>query len=323
MPKALRSIVILLVNIERDNLVITLPTPHYAKLQACLANTELPLSDRERVEEAVIKYRSWILEMESVTQGSADAVSKLVEMTNRYKNFVELDLIYDSPASFLYRQKGQLKLDNTILEEFLPQLLYRSLRGIGEDFVLGPKKTFAGLTFMSSLAAPGHGGEPLSRTKDQDFILGRPLYIRTAFDKQFTHSKQIESYLGYVCMECKTNLDKTMFQEAIATSRDLKLAVPNSLYFLICEFLDMAPVSVSSTMIDDVLIVRKSKRITANVRQGFKTAESRQKYRVQYAEFLDRSRYYADVFQRLINKIQARIDEADPDPNTVLRQGHF
>lgn len=301
----------------------TLPTPHYTKLQACLANAELPPADRERVEEAVQRYHLWIREMEGIPKGSDNAVVQLVEVTNRYKNFIELDLIYDSPASFLYRQKGQLKLDNTILAEFLPQLLYRSLRGIGEDYVLGPKKTFAGLTFMSSLAIPGIGGDPLLRTKDQDFILGRPLYIQTSFDRSFTNSRQIESYLGYVCMECKTNLDKTMFQEAMATSRDLKLAVPNSLYFLVCEFLDMTPVSVTSTMIDDVLIVRKSKRITANIRQGFKTAAARQSYRVQYSGFLDKSKYYADVFHRLIDKIQARIDEADPDPNVVLQQGHF
>ncbi|MDY7004688.1 MAG: Bpu10I family restriction endonuclease [Cyanobacteriota bacterium] len=35
----------------------------------------------------------------------------------------------------------------------------------------------------------------------------------------------MESHIGYVCAECKTNLDKTMFQEAVATSRDLKKAV--------------------------------------------------------------------------------------------------
>ncbi|WP_293152061.1 hypothetical protein [Okeania sp. SIO2C9] len=40
--------------------------------------------------------------------------------TNKYKRFIELDLIFDSSENFFYRQKWQLKLDNTILEEFLP-----------------------------------------------------------------------------------------------------------------------------------------------------------------------------------------------------------
>ena len=97
------------------------------------------------------------------------------------------------------------------------------------------------------------------RTKDQDFVLGKHLYVMTSFDKDFAKAEVIESHLGYVCVECKTNLDKTMFQEAVATSRDLKIAVPSSLYFLICEFLDMTPVSITSTQIDDVLVVRKAK----------------------------------------------------------------
>ncbi len=215
--------------------------------------------------------------------GQADTVEKLVAATNKYKRFIELDLIFDSSENFLYRQKGQLKLDNTILEEFLPQLVFRSLRGIDESFELGPRNTFSGLSFLSSLGNPGVGGKPSIRSKDQDFILGKKLYLKTSLEPNFQDYKLIESHLGYVCAECKTNSDKTMFQEAIATSRDLKIAVPGSLYFLICEFLDMTPVSIVSTQVDDVLIVRKSKRLSANIRQEHKTPEARRIHRQEYA----------------------------------------
>lgn len=279
-----------------------LPTPHLAKLQASLENPRLPDVDRERVEEALTKYREWIQELQSIPRGQPDTVERLVESTNRYKRFIELDLIFDSPDNFLYRQKGQLKLDNTILEEFLPQLVYRSLEGIDQNFELGLGSTFAGLSFLSSIGNLGHGGRPALRTKDQDFVLGKRLYLKTAYDSQFTHHELIESRLGYVCAECKTNLDKTMFQEAVATSRDLKIAVPGSLYFLICEFLDMRPVSINSTQIDDVLIVRKSRRMSANMRQQYRTPESRREHRRAYAEYLDQSKYHADVFQRMIDR---------------------
>ena len=124
-----------------------------------------------------------------------------------------------------------------------------------------------------------------------------------SFDKEFHQAERIESYLGYVCVECKTNLDKTMFQEAVATSRDLKIAVPSSLYFLVCEFLDMTPVSITSTYIDDVFIVRKAKRMPSNIRQEYRTARARHKNRQEYVNFLDSARYHADVFQRMIDKI--------------------
>ena len=297
--------------------------PHYTKLTACLNNPRLPEADQERVREAIRKYQNWMTELEVIEQGKADTVEKLVEATNRYKRFIELDLIFDSSDNFLYRQKGQLKLDNTILEEFLPQVVFRSLRGIDDSFELGPRDTFSGLSFLSSIGNPGSGGEPTIRTKNQDFILGKRLYLKSSFYPEFQDYKQIQSHLGYVCAECKTNLDKTMFQEAVATSRDLKIAVPGSLYFLICEFLDMTPVSIISTQIDDVLIVRKTKRLPSNIRQKYRTPKARQLHRQQYVDFLDASKYYPDVFQRMIDRIQALIDSTTPSIENVLKQGHF
>jgi hypothetical protein len=132
-----------------------LPAPHLAKLKALIKNRRLPTADKPRVEEALRRYEEWMKELQSVETGRKGVVQKLVDATNRYKMFIELDLIFDSPEDFLYRQKGQLKLDNTILEEFLPQLLYRGLSLPNITFELGPGNTFAGLSFTSSFASPG------------------------------------------------------------------------------------------------------------------------------------------------------------------------
>jgi len=301
----------------------TLPTPHRDKLLALQKNKSLPAADRPRAEAAIDRYRGWIAALGAVKPGLKNTVLKLVEVTNAYKRYVELDLIYDSPENFLYRQKGQLKLDNTILEEFLPQLVCRALPLSDGNYVVGPGKTFAGLSFLSSLSSQGEGGQPSLRTKDQDFVLGRPLYITTSFDKAGDTGERMESCLGYVCAECKTNLDKTMFQEAVATSRDLKIAVPSSLYFLVCEFLDMTPVSITSTHIDDVLIVRKAKRMSSNIRQEYKTGAARQQGRAEFVKFLDASQYAADVFQRMIDKIKSVMEDKAPTSSSVLKQGHF
>ena len=300
-----------------------LPTPHRDKLEALLENRRLPSDDRGQVEEALRRYRDWIGDIETVERGQRDAVQRLVEATNWYRNIIDLDLIFDSREDFLYRQKGQLKLDNTIIEEFLPHLFYRGLNLRDDIFEIGPRQTFAGLSFASSLAEPGVGGRPRLRTKHQDFILGKRLYMMMSFGEYFRDAERVESHLGYVCVECKINLDKTMFQEAVATSRDLKIAVPSSLYFLVCEFLDMTPVSLATTHIDDVLIVRKAKRMSANLRQEYRTADERQTRRDEYVRFLKSSEYCADVFQRMIDKIQLVLDTSAPETHDVLDRGYF
>ena len=299
------------------------PTPHFDKLNALMKNPRLPEADKSRVREALKRYETWIQEMAAIKPGLSSTVPKLVESANQYKRFVELDLIFDSPENFLYRQKGQLKLDNTILEEFLPHLVSKALKLPDGMYELGPRSAFAGLSFTSSLSNLGAGGHPTLRKKDQDFILGKRLFITTSFDKNGEPHETVESSLGYVCAECKTNLDKTMFQEAVATSRDLKIAVPSSLYFLVCEFLDMTPMSITSTQIDDVLIVRKTKRMASTVRQQYRTAEARKERRSEYVEFIDSAKYYPDVFQRMIEKIRSIIVETDPRADRVLKQGHF
>ena len=144
--------------------VPTLPTPHFDKLNALSRNQRLPEADRIRVEEAVQRYHDWIRELEDIQGTKKETVQQLVDATNRYKEFVELDLIFDSLEDFLYRQKGQLKLDNSILEEFLPHLIHKGLDFRNSSIELGPQKTFAGLSFMSSLSNLGTGGHPTLRT---------------------------------------------------------------------------------------------------------------------------------------------------------------
>src|SRR5258707_5790168 len=53
--------------------------------------------------------------------------------------------------------------------------------------------------------------------------------------------------------------DKTMFQEACATAHDTKSAVAGAKYYLLCEWLDMTPVSTAPTDID-----RKSTRLNSS-----------------------------------------------------------
>jgi hypothetical protein len=202
-------------------------------------------------------------------------------------------------------------------------LIFRGLSLPDGSFEFGPQKTFSGLSFTSGIGNTGIGGQATLRAKDQDFVLGKRLFMMTSFDKDFQNAERIEAHLGYVCAECKTNLDKTMFQEAVATSRDLKMAVPSSLYFLVCEFLDMTPVSITSTQIDDVLIVRKAKRMSSNIRQEYRSPEDRKKHRSEYIEFLESSKYHPDVFQRMIGKIQKMADDTNPVADKVLKRGFF
>ncbi len=255
-----------------------------------------------------------------------ELIRQLVDVVNEYKKSVELDLIWDSDKDFLFRQRGQLKIDNSIIEEFLPWLIDpRVIPALTEqDLYAGPAGAFAAAYFSSSLTAPAGGISMQVRRKDQDFTLSRRAYLKASFKPDFPAgaSSSIELWLAYVAAECKTNLDKTMFQEASATSHDLKVAVPAARYYLICEYLDMAPISTAGTDIDEVLILR-GKRLGSHKRKEYSSAAKRKTLRSEYVDYLESNPIRYDVVQRFVDHLRSLFEAKDPNEEDVVAKGYF
>ena len=305
--------------------MMNFPTPHGDKLKALLNNAKLPAVDRPRIVVAINAYEKWLAEMAALEGEREELVEPMVERLNRYKNTVDLDLVFDSPEDFLYRQKGQLKLDNTIIEEFLPWLVGRVFesRLAGRDLVLGPANAFSHLRFESGVldALPGAG--MVVRTKDQDFALTRPLHLKGSHSADFSDAAEFSTGLAYLAAEIKTNLDKTMFQEASATARDLTLAVPSSKYLLLCEWLDMTPISATATAIEEVVILRKARRLGADIRQNLSSAAGRAASRPAVEAHLMRHPLATSSFRRFLRHVGRMLGDGDASEADVLSRGWF
>ncbi len=300
------------------------PTPHLEKLNATLANDKLPEADRPRVLAAIERYREWVRALEAV-DGPADvALPAMVSLLDEYKRYIDLELIFDSPDDFLYRQKGQLKLDNSIIEEFLPWLLVPPVCGALSDvFRTGPTNCYSAIYFDSSLRDQRPGAGIRLRTKDQDFAISRKIFIKASHTADFSDAANIVASIGYVATEIKTNLDKTMFQEACATARDLRMAVPGARYYLMCEWLDMTPVSTAPTDIAEVLLLRKGKRLASNVRAKFSAAGQRRDARHDFEAYLRAYPFRPEVFKRWLDHIVTASTNEDPIEDDVLAEGFF
>lgn len=302
-----------------------LPTPHGEKLNSLAQNEKLPLVDKPRLAAALDRYSDWKNDCLAVSGDREQVLAQLVSKLQEYKLYIDLELIFGSPEDFLYRQKGQTKLDNSIIEEFLPMLVVATFPKelSGDLYEVGPTKCFSMLRFESTCSrlSPGAGGNV--KAKDQDFAISRPVYIKTSHYSDFRAASVNESHLAYVASECKTNLDKTMFQEAAATAADVKAAVPGARYYLLCEWLDMTPISTSLTPIDEIIILRKAKRLASNVRKTFSKAAGRAKCREAYRAHLVDNPYAPESFGRLLDHIQVVLSANDLDTDAVLSQGYF
>ena len=302
------------------------PTPHLEKLTAARENEKLPACDRPLIDEAVRRYHEWVKALDAVKgKTAADRLGQLVALLNNYRLWVDVELIFDSEDNFLYRQKGQLKLDNSIIEEFLPRLIHPSTLPeiAGFDVKAGPAGCFSALYFESSLDVPQLGGGMTIRTKAQDFAISKRLYLKAAHGSDFKEAVTKETDIAYVVAECKTNLDKTMFQEACATAHDVKSAVSGARYYLLCEWLDMTPVSTAATDVDEVIILRKAKRLASNVRGKFGSVKGRKDARDKYVKYLTDNPLRVEMFQRFLGHVRALLQSEAPAERDVLGKGFF
>ncbi|MCA0205148.1 MAG: Bpu10I family restriction endonuclease [Proteobacteria bacterium] len=299
---------------------------HGDKLRALADNVKLPEQDRPRVEAQIAKYDEWVSKLNALEGQGDGLLHSMVDLLNEYKKSVEFDLIFCSGDDFLYRQKGQLKLDNTILEEFLPRLFdSRLVPGFSRQNGLecGPRASFAGLSFESPLLPLAAGGVYVKR-KDQDFSVTRQHKLRITTTSNPKDVFEQDFHVSYFATEIKTNLDKTMFQEAAATAGELKRVSSGSKYILLCEWLDMTPINTKLTAMDEVIVLRRAKRLGSNLRSDFSTAAGRKAAKEWYSRFLDDHPLSYDGFKRFVWHLNECFPAEEHDAeDVVLERGYF
>ncbi len=301
-------------------------SPHGEKLKSLLLNQKLPKQDLPRLELTFQAYEIWLHRLSQIQADSVEElVKQMVILLNSYRLQVDIELIFDSETDFLYRQKGQLKLDNSVLEEFLPILIQAIFPNEIQKYhlTMGAATCFAGLQFDATLTSPYVGGGMSVRNKDQDFAISRKIYLRASNSANFEQEVYAEANLAYLAAECKTNLDKTMFQEAATTALDLKRNIPSAKYYLLCEWLDMTPISSSISAIDEIIILRKYKRLSSNIRSAFSTVEGRRKNRALFVGYLTDHPFAYDTFLRFILHIGRLIKNDNLDEDDVFNRGYF
>ena len=85
----------------------------------------------------------------------------------------------------------------------------------------------------------------------------------------------------------------------------------------------MTPISTATTDIDEILILRKAKRISSNIRKEYSTFSGRQKNRNSYVKYLEDNPYAIDLFKRFIEHIYSQMENEDLIEENVLDIGYF
>jgi hypothetical protein len=292
-------------------------TPHREKLIAAIDNPKSN-GDVALLKEALAAYEVWIAKTKALTSTGQARINDMTSLLNGYKDFLEVDLIATKGSDFLKRQKGQLKLDNSVLEEFLIHLVNPAILNNLPNFALetGPQTAFMSLAFRpSAIANLNDKPEVILKVKDQDFTIGKAIHYKFSSDANFSNQKTVDGkfYLAVLAAECKINYDKTMFQECAGTAARLKQGCPIAKYYALVEYLDMQPEDTRLTEIDNVFLLRKAKRLPFEKRSVL-------------AEVIAQHKNFpisAEVISKFVTEIQKFIDATWYNPDEALTRGSF
>ena len=291
-------------------------TPHKEKLVAAINNPKAA-KDKDLLEEAHKEYLNFTKKLTKLQSTGAKRVEEMTALLNGYKDFLEVDLIANRGSAFIKRQKGQLKLDNSVIEEFLIHLVHDDvLQNLPDGIEMGSHTAFMSLSFRpSNIDSLNTKPEIVLKQKDQDFTIGKSIFYQlspdSAFDKKVTANGKL--FLAVLAAEVKVNYDKTMFQECAGTASRLKQGCPLSKYYALVEYLDMQPEDVRLTDIDNVFLLRKAKRLPFEKRGV-------------YEEVRDQHRDYpisAEVMKMFVDELQEFISATWYDPQEALKRGSF
>jgi hypothetical protein len=286
-------------------------------LIAAISNPKSKI-DIDILNEALSVYNIWISKLTGLTTTGQTRIKDMTDLLNEYKDYLEVDLIATKGSDFLKRQKGQLKLDNSVLEEFLIHLVNPAILNNLPAFNLetGPQTAFMSLAFRpSSISHLNEKPEVILKVKDQDFTIGKAIHYKFSSNADFDTQKTIDGkfYLAVLAAECKINYDKTMFQECAGTAARLKQGCPIARYYALVEYLDMLPEDTRLTEIDNVLLLRKAKRLPFEKRSNLSEVKE------QHKNFPISS----EVISMFVQEIQKFIDTTWYDPEEALRRGSF
>jgi hypothetical protein len=291
-------------------------TPHKEKLLAAIENPKAS-ADKALLGKAYVAYEKWIADLNGLTSKGDKRVEEMTALLNGYKDYLEVELIAKQGSPFIKRQKGQLKLDNSVLEEFLTHFVNPEiLDNLPVGIETGSQTAFMSLSFRpTDISALNAKPEIVLKQKDQDFTIGKSIYYKFSPDKEFENKVTLDGklFLAVLAAEVKVNYDKTMFQECSGTASRLKQGCPLSKYYALVEYLDMQPEDVRLTDIDNVFLLRKAKRLPYEKRSIYSEVKK------QHEDFP----ISADVMKIFVAEIQNFINATWYDPDEALKRGSF
>jgi len=216
--------------------------------------------NKELLKEIKKKYIEWKNENLEITGTTQNDIAKKVQFLNEYKKFIDQPK-FKKEAGNRYGFTSQSQLHSSVVEEFMYYLLKDLDKLRNKHISWGRTKAYTNLYFAPpSIDEFEESSNIVINVKNQDFSISKEVVLKSRVSNN-ENWQESKICVPVVSIECKTYLDKTMYEGSVSTAEKLKKGNPYCIFLIVTETYEVSlDVEPRLSSIDQIYVLRKDRR---------------------------------------------------------------
>lgn len=218
---------------------------------------EAKSENKKLISEIRDKYLEWKEKNLKITGRSFSDIKTKVNLLNEYKNFIEQPKFKKEKGN-QFGFTSQSQLHSSALEEFM-YYLFKDIEKLSKKCInWGRTQAYTNLYFApANIEQLEKGSNIIINVKDQDFSISKEIALKSRVINGKTWQEN-KIYVPIASIECKTYLDKTMYEGSVATAEKIKRGNPYCLFLIVTETYEVSlDVDPKYSLIDQIYVLRK------------------------------------------------------------------
>lgn len=213
--------------------------------------------NKKLLREIKAKYQSWKNENLEIKGTNETDIKYKVKLLNDYKSFIEQPK-YKKEAGNRFGFTSQSQLHSSVLEEFMYYLLKDIKKLSNKQLNWGRTKAYTNLYFApKNIDKFEESSNIVINVKDQDFSISKEVILKSRVSNNEIWQES-EIFVPIVSVECKTYLDKTMYEGSVSTAEKIKKGNPYCIFLIVTETYEVnLDVDPKCSSIDQIYVLKK------------------------------------------------------------------
>lgn len=219
--------------------------------------SEKNTKNKKLLREVKAKYYEWKKENMKITAVDETAIKEKVRLLNKYKDFIDQPK-FRKEAGNKYGFTSQSQLHSSVLEEFM-YYLFKDISRLSKKHInWGRTQAYTNMYFApQNVDKLEENSNIVINVKDQDFSISKEITLKSKVSNK-DNWQENKIFVPIISIECKTYLDKTMYEGSASTAEKIKRGNPYCKFLIVTETYQVSSdVDPRYSLIDQIYIIRK------------------------------------------------------------------